>query len=463
MELSELKRSRDYLLSVLGIQKAGHSMRCPFHTDKSPSFSVWQGPRDHVWLWKCNSGCGMGTIIDAAMKVYSVRFADEAYRALEKELGIKIGRDEELVEPIINDNIAEQFVNDAHANLINSPELQDVWMRKKRGIFDLDTIRRFRVGFVTPDKFAIRQKPWWRMFGWIMPVTDASGMMVAVKLHTERALWQIPNKKSPKCVWLPFGTYPPKDPKHGTATLWPNPELFAGVENLYLCAGELKALAMISAGFAAIAPTGGESALKESLVNRIVKAAPKKVFIVADKDEAKMINGKLIRHGDVWRDAVLKQLRAADLSCHSFFTGQKIEESKHEPEVVLHYAVDATQPAPPEENSSPVEAEAVEEIESGTPDKSNGSIPERVLNAFAVAPFKWDADTRALIDSYHEARKDNRLPPVPFKLIAGGNNIGQWFFDQIDKEIAHGPTHPRVKMGGLQEDLRALLERLIPF
>jgi hypothetical protein len=47
------------LLGRLGLEAhAKKSVCCPFHEDKSPSFSVWQSPRG--WQWKCQSGCGNG-------------------------------------------------------------------------------------------------------------------------------------------------------------------------------------------------------------------------------------------------------------------------------------------------------------------------------------------------------------------------------------------------------------------
>lgn len=47
------------LLARLGLEAhAKKSACCPFHEDKSPSFSVWQSARG--WQWKCQAGCGNG-------------------------------------------------------------------------------------------------------------------------------------------------------------------------------------------------------------------------------------------------------------------------------------------------------------------------------------------------------------------------------------------------------------------
>jgi 5S rRNA maturation endonuclease (ribonuclease M5) len=43
---------------------------CPFHDDKNPSFSVWEG--DGSWLWKCHAGCGEGDEIHYLEKKYTL-------------------------------------------------------------------------------------------------------------------------------------------------------------------------------------------------------------------------------------------------------------------------------------------------------------------------------------------------------------------------------------------------------
>lgn len=51
------------LLATLGLAEHAHkSARCPFHEDRSPSFSVFCGT--HGWRWKCQAGCGEGDEID---------------------------------------------------------------------------------------------------------------------------------------------------------------------------------------------------------------------------------------------------------------------------------------------------------------------------------------------------------------------------------------------------------------
>lgn len=47
------------LLSQLGLgEHACRTARCPFHEDRSPSFSIWES--EQGWQWKCHAGCGGG-------------------------------------------------------------------------------------------------------------------------------------------------------------------------------------------------------------------------------------------------------------------------------------------------------------------------------------------------------------------------------------------------------------------
>lgn len=51
---------------------------CPFHEDRSPSFSVWHGT--HGWRWKCHAGCGEGDEIDFLERHWQLSRADAIRR-----------------------------------------------------------------------------------------------------------------------------------------------------------------------------------------------------------------------------------------------------------------------------------------------------------------------------------------------------------------------------------------------
>ena len=291
MDLSELKRDKDLLLAVLGCKGTGQHRKCPWHDDRHGSLAVWVG-EDGVWLWKCHAGCGSGTVIDAAMRVYGVATPFEAVRAIERELGVRVGRDEDYVEPRIDHERAERFVKTAHDNLLGDFDLQEEYLVEKRGLTDLTVVHLFRLGFIVRARF--REWHSWQITGWVLPVTDERNRLLAVKIHTEGRR----DRKMPKCLWAPFGTYPAGKPKHGTATLWPPPEMWmhpgnAGPEMLFLCPGELKALSFINAGLPATSVTMGESGkLPRRLIDRLERVKARTIFLPCDTDPAGQIWGR---------------------------------------------------------------------------------------------------------------------------------------------------------------------------
>jgi len=273
MKLSDIKGSKDLLFHLLGITKEGKN-KCPFHDDKTPSMAVWLN--NGVWFWKCWAGCGSGTVVDAAMKVYNISSPSEAVRVIERENGITIIRDEEYHEPIIDGPRAESFIKFAHDNFINSFDLRDIYT-KKRKIENLNTIIKYRLGFI--EKEAFKEYGSWKLTGWVIPITNCREEIIAVKIHLERRL-----RTQPKCLWAPFGTYPDEKKKHGTLTFFPAPESFKDKSSIIICPGELKAMALIDKGFNATSPTTGENKLPDRVLKRLVDCGFDKVFINYDDD-----------------------------------------------------------------------------------------------------------------------------------------------------------------------------------
>lgn len=301
MDLSALKRDSALLMAVLGRDKPGPHLRCPYHQDAHGSMSVWQD-QSGVWFWKCMAGCGSGTVIDAAMRSWHLASPAEAVRRLEGELGVKVGRDEEYQEPRVDQVRAERLLRDAHGLLMSDPGIQEHLLLGRRGI-TIEAAQRYRLGFA----LGVRFREWrsWRLTGWVIPITGPGGELLAVKIHQEGRR----EAKSPKCLWAPLGTYPPAKPKHGTQTLWPPPEDWQTPDRLYLCPGELKALALVGAGYAATSPTTGEGGkFPAKLVERIRKVAPRFVVVTYDGDGA----------GEKWRDSVAEALTAAGLSVTAY-------------------------------------------------------------------------------------------------------------------------------------------------
>jgi hypothetical protein len=236
VDLSAVKRDEGLLLSVLGIPKAGQHCKCPFHDDQHGSLSVWQ--HDDVWFWKCQAGCGKGTIIDAAALKFNATGPAAAIAALEREMGVRIGKDVEPIEPVLNMERADRLVRAAHENLMHNVKIQETYLLQKRNIANLQVVKDYRLGFVEDAAF----QGWgWRLTGWVLPVTSADDRLLAVKMHLEKRIVD-----GPKALWCPFGVYPQNKPKHSVNTLWPPPERWNNPDQLWLCPGELKALAVIS-------------------------------------------------------------------------------------------------------------------------------------------------------------------------------------------------------------------------
>lgn len=201
------------LLKKCNADEPGNHMNCPFHTDNTGSLSVWTDGVD--WWWKCHAGCGSGKL-----------GADDA--------GTDIKHVTKVTKrkwPVADLNLlADRATAPVYHALMN--------MRK----IDKETAQRFGI---------LELRGCWRSWAWVIPVLDPTGRLVAAKVHNEEG--------SLKCYWLPIGTEPADKPKHGVATLYPQPEQFDSHKPLYLCAGELKALRLISHGKQAVSPTSGES------------------------------------------------------------------------------------------------------------------------------------------------------------------------------------------------------------
>ena len=59
--------------------------RCPFHEDRSPSFSVF----DDGKKWKCHAGCGEGSVIDFLVLAKSISEEEACLEILERAGGRK--------------------------------------------------------------------------------------------------------------------------------------------------------------------------------------------------------------------------------------------------------------------------------------------------------------------------------------------------------------------------------------
>ena len=318
MKLSDLKSDKHLLISVLPTlkKKRGRDQHylCPFHEERTGSFSIFQG-RSDIWRYYC-FGCGAkGTVIDAAMRVWGLKTCRQAVDRISSELGVRVMRDVEYQEPIPDIQRAERFIGDCHDNLMGNYAVQEKFLVGKRGITSLELVKKYRIGWAEGVQFAGWRS--WRVTGWTIPVLDEKGNLLGVKIHSEGRR----KHDQPKSLWAPFGTYPSSKPRHGTNTWFPRVEEHYAPAELYLAPGELKAFALINAGYAAISPTTGESRLPVRMIERIRDVSPGIVLICYDDDPA----------GIRWKDSAEKDLRKAGVPVGSFCLSSPLRHRQAQP------------------------------------------------------------------------------------------------------------------------------------
>ncbi|HLX64065.1 MAG TPA: hypothetical protein VKX17_22525 [Planctomycetota bacterium] len=310
--LDDVKRTAAPLLDVLGHERPGNHGPCRFCGNRD-ALSVHQGAAG--WRFHCHSCGAAGSVIDALALAESISIAEAITRlagpcTAPRRAAPKPAAPPAPVEPlppVPNQDTLRRVHERAMRTLYESPELQGRWLAK-RGI-TIDTARAFGLGFMPFVKFT-----GWKHAAkdaWIIPITSAAGDVLALKLHKENAT------HGPKALWAPLGTEPKDRPRHGFATLWPPPESFwpadefderaaileidgglARVEAerrarlevgratpwLYIAPGELKALAVVSAGLHCTSVTAGESF--RWTPGTLARLAGRRACIIYDDDPA---------------------------------------------------------------------------------------------------------------------------------------------------------------------------------
>ncbi|MBR1988190.1 MAG: DNA primase [Clostridia bacterium] len=120
---------------------------CPFHSEKTPSFSIKQDGQ----FYKC-FGCGeSGNVITMVMKMENVDFLT-AVEILAKNVGLEMPTDTESDEmrqrKIQRDKayaILKETTEFYHKNLLNNPESEQAMYLKRRGI-SKEMIEKFKIG-----------------------------------------------------------------------------------------------------------------------------------------------------------------------------------------------------------------------------------------------------------------------------------------------------------------------------
>lgn len=315
IDLVEVKRDSRVLFQALGIERPGQHLQCPFHDDSKGSMSVWQDETG-CWRWRCHAGCGAGTIVDAVALSEGVTDREAIGRLTkvghcnrkEVQHARRTARTIADPLPVPDRDRLMAFQEAAVLNLQQRPDLQQKWL-KKRGI-KLHTAKRYALGFMESCRFP--EWPTWTIRNaWCIPIVAPDCTTRAVKLHLES-----PGERMPKCLWAPFGTAPKADPskgikpRHGWATLWPWPGWYLDCEMLWLVPGELKALALISGGKAAVSITAGETS---PWCSRLIEPfKDREVILQYDDDKA----------GLKFRDATVKAIAPVARTLRTMTLGQ---------------------------------------------------------------------------------------------------------------------------------------------
>jgi hypothetical protein len=509
MDLNEIKRSEEMLLSELGLDRMGGGQHCPFHDDKHGSFSVYQNAGGEV-RWKCHAGCGSGSIVDAVKLRRGLPSISAAIAALGGDLGVKVKKPP--VETHFESDRAENLIANAHRLLLSRPDLQAQWMVQKRGI-SLDVAKKYRIGLLENASF--REWPQWVFpMAWTLPITDAEGKLLGVKLHFEVK----PGDFEGKNLWAPLlKAADGSKPKQPCMTLWPPPENHPDC-GIMLCPGELKALGFESIGLPASSITCGESGkMTRDMVERL---KGRHILLAYDYDKtgrkwALMVRSQLceakilvdtFRGGDITAlsplpsalsplPSALSPLPSALSPLPSPLAPEAPAASPGGPpgvnpglEAELLAEVEKAQPAPQETILRPASGNLLADAESefqafctkNTLDKELARLRQeghrvsgtatlddvrtirlldtvdRRLGRPPEIPKEWTGEEQALIRFMMD---DLVLPDAPWKMNRGTtvrDNHSYW--SHMLEAVSHGPGGPAARLGTIQRDLAILRE-----
>jgi hypothetical protein len=220
---------------------------CPVHDDRKPSLSVSVG-QDGCVLLHCFAGCSTQQVAEALGLRMSELFADHHSLTPRPKPRRPSAAPQAIRSlPVLNQERAFRLQELAIQTVLEGRA--DQWIARRGFTRDWLTCNPI-LGFV--ESAAIRGWTHSLINAWLIRIVDDEGRCIALKAHRES-----PPSGVPKCCWLPFGTQPPDDPRHGLSTFWPPITWLPKSEPVYLAEGELKAAALLCAGLYATSPTAG--------------------------------------------------------------------------------------------------------------------------------------------------------------------------------------------------------------
>ena len=279
-QLDILKKDRGRLtaeLEAAGATVTGTTVRCPFHEDTNPSGGIHELDGGQ-WAYTChgctwNGDTKSGDVVDVVKRAKKCDFrgACEHLRLSDAQVPAT-----HLATTTQSQN-TESLAANSHRRLLAEPDMLDhLW--RSRGV-NKAIATQFRLGITGTSG---------RRY-WIMPITCRDGGLIAIKAHAA-------DNQSSKSWWAPKGI--------NRDHVWPIHINSTGP--IWLCPGELKALAVISVGESAIGITSGEGTEKmpNDLPGQVVDLVRgRQVAIPPDDDPV----------GGVWGPHVQRQLSDAGI------------------------------------------------------------------------------------------------------------------------------------------------------
>jgi len=266
MSLVAIKQCMDKLLAELQLAQPGNHGPCIFCGSKD-AVSTWRG--DDGACFHCKKCGAAGDVINAVALKEKISngaaiklLTGENYRPACRPQSV-IRPIAEPVPPSPNKRKLDAIFAQAFESVLDGCADDAI---RRRGLTKAWLLRSPNLGYL-PDDCA-----------WVIRVSMPDGRAVALKLHRDN-----PKAGQPKSQWLRLGTEPADRPRHGFSTLWPPPEWHPDGP-LFVAEGELKAAALISAGFSATAPTTGAGF--KWTPGGVARVAGRHVVVVFDHDQA---------------------------------------------------------------------------------------------------------------------------------------------------------------------------------
>ena len=274
---------------------------CPFHNEKTPSFSVIP-ERNVYYCFGCHKGGGFFQFI---MEAENLTFV-ESVRFIAEKKGIAIPESNFDESAGIQKNALKELYNrvsgSMHYILMNSPKAAVARQYlANRGIHE-DTIEKFQLGYAPDDSFWLygflksrnysedfllesglftKKNPRRCLFSdrLMFPVYSNQGDVVAFSGRTMKS-----GKNVPKYINSPeTRLYRKSELLYG---LWQGRESLRKTREFYLCEGNVDVLALYQSGFtSAMAPLG--TAFTEEQA-KLLKRYANKGYVIFDSDDAGM-------------------------------------------------------------------------------------------------------------------------------------------------------------------------------